>query len=136
MRLERGSIYQSDCSSKSDSIAHPEALSEDKKFFQNILKSKSYQDSVKAIVIDEAHLVEEWKSFVPCYGKIGMLTSIFPKITFLAMTATATLQMKKDITTSLALINPKHIEISPDRPNIFFSSLPRPNRGDDPFNLY
>ncbi|CAB4042552.1 Hypothetical predicted protein, partial [Paramuricea clavata] len=31
-------------------------LLEDKKFFQNILKSKSYQDSVKAIVIDEAHL--------------------------------------------------------------------------------
>jgi hypothetical protein len=60
-----------------------------------------------------------------------MLTSIFPKIPFLAMTATATLQMKKDITTSLGLIDPKHIEISPDRPNIFFSSLPRPDRGDD-----
>jgi superfamily II DNA helicase RecQ len=41
-------------------FAHPEALLEDKKIFQNILKSKSYQDSVKAIVIDEAHLVEEW----------------------------------------------------------------------------
>jgi superfamily II DNA helicase RecQ len=61
-----------------------------------------------------------------------MLTSIFPKITFLAMTATATLQMKKDITTSLGLINPKHIEIiSPDHRNIFFSSLPRPDRGGD-----
>jgi hypothetical protein len=61
-----------------------------------------------------------------------MLTSIFPKITFLAMIATATLKMKKDITTSLGLINPKHIEIiSPDHRNIFFSSLPRPDRGDD-----
>jgi hypothetical protein len=36
------------------------ALLEDKKVFQNILKSKVYQASVKAIVIDEAHLVEEW----------------------------------------------------------------------------
>jgi hypothetical protein len=39
--------------------------------------------------------------------------------------------MKKDFRTSLGLINPKHIEISPDRPNIFFSSLPRPDREDD-----
>ncbi|CAB3980396.1 ATP-dependent DNA helicase Q1 [Paramuricea clavata] len=131
MRSERGSIYHQIAHPSQIIFAHPEALLEDKKIFQNILKSKSYQDSVKAIVIDEAHLVEEWKSFRPCYAKIGMLTSIFPKIPFLAMTATATLQMKKDITTSLGLIDPKHIEISPDRPNIFFSSLPRPDRGDD-----
>ena len=60
-----------------------------------------------------------------------MLTSIFPKIPFLAMTATATSQMKKDIATTLGLIDPIHIEASPDRPNIFFSAVPRPNRGDD-----
>ena len=71
------------------------------------------------------------KDFRPWYGKIGMLTSIFPKIPFLAMTATATLRMKKDIATSLGLIDPIHIEESPDRPNIFFSALPRPDRGDD-----
>jgi superfamily II DNA helicase RecQ len=47
------------------------------------------------------------------------------------MTATATLQMKNNITTSLGLIDPTHIEISPDCPNIFFSSLPRSDRGDD-----
>lgn len=63
------------------------------------------------------------KCFRPCYGKICMLTSIFPKIPFLAMTATSTLQMKKYITTSLGLINPIHIEASPDRPNIYFSSF-------------
>ena len=40
-------------------FAHPEALLEDNKIFPH-LKSKPYQDSVKAIVIDEAHLVEEW----------------------------------------------------------------------------
>ena len=60
-----------------------------------------------------------------------MLTSIFPKIPFLAMTATATSQIIKDIATTLGLIDPIHIEASPDRPNIFFSAVPRPNRGDD-----
>ena len=34
-------------------FAHPEALLEDKRIFQNILKSKAYQDSVRAVVIDE-----------------------------------------------------------------------------------
>lgn len=43
-------------------FAHREALTllEDKRIFQNILKSKAYQDSVRAVVIDEANLVEEW----------------------------------------------------------------------------
>lgn len=40
-------------------FAHPEALLENKKIFQSILKSQVYQASVKAIVVDEAHLVEE-----------------------------------------------------------------------------
>ena len=60
-----------------------------------------------------------------------MLTSIFLKIPLLAMTVTATLKTKKDIATSLGLIYPVQIEESPDHPNIFFSALPRPDRGDD-----
>ena len=60
MRSERDSIYHQIAHPSQIIFAHPEALLEDKKIFQSILKSKSYQDSVKAIVIDEAHLVEEW----------------------------------------------------------------------------
>ena len=41
-------------------FAHAEALLEDKKVFQHLLKSKKYKDNLKAIVIDEAHLVTEW----------------------------------------------------------------------------
>ena len=57
------------------------------------------------------------------------LTSIFPKIPFLAMTTTATLNTRKDIATSLGLIDLVLVEESPDRPNIFFSALPRPDSG-------
>jgi superfamily II DNA helicase RecQ len=57
MRSERGSIYHQIAHPSQIIFAHPEALLEDKKIVQNILKSKSYQDSVKAIVIDKAHLV-------------------------------------------------------------------------------
>ena len=41
-------------------FAHPEVLIENRNIFTNVLKSKIYKESVKAIVIDEAHLVVEW----------------------------------------------------------------------------
>ena len=41
-------------------FAHPEILMENKKVFNDVLKSKIYKDRIKAIVVDEAHLVVEW----------------------------------------------------------------------------
>ena len=40
-------------------FAQPEALLEDKKMFQFLSKSKMYKDNLKAIAVDEAHLVTE-----------------------------------------------------------------------------
>ena len=39
---------------------HPEVLIENKKVVTEVLKIKAYRERVKAIVIDEAHLVVEW----------------------------------------------------------------------------
>jgi superfamily II DNA helicase RecQ len=44
-------------------FAHPEALLEDKKVFERILKSPAWKENLKAIVVDEAHLIVEW--YVP-----------------------------------------------------------------------
>lgn len=55
-----GSIYEQIVRPSQIIFTHPEALLVDKKIFQNILKSEVYQTSVKAIVVDEAHLVGEW----------------------------------------------------------------------------
>ncbi|KAK2548239.1 ATP-dependent DNA helicase Q5 [Acropora cervicornis] len=41
-------------------FSHPEILIENKKVFNDLLKSKIYKDRTKAIVVDEAHLVVEW----------------------------------------------------------------------------
>ena len=41
-------------------FAHPEALLEDKKVFKFLSKSKTYKKNLRAIVVDEAHLVTEW----------------------------------------------------------------------------
>lgn len=60
-----------------------------------------------------------------------MLASIFPNIPFLALTATATLDMKRNIAASIGLVDHVNIESSPDRPNIFYCAVKRPDRGDD-----
>ena len=41
-------------------FAHPEVLIENRKIFNDVLKSKIYKERVKVIVVDEAHLVVEW----------------------------------------------------------------------------
>ena len=41
-------------------FALAEALLEDMKVFEYLLKSKKYTDNLKAIVVEEAYLVSEW----------------------------------------------------------------------------
>ena len=74
------------------------------------------------------------KDFRPCYGKLGTLGSIFPRVPWLGLTATATEKARTEIIDSLGMFNPVLIVANPDRPNIYFSSSPRPDRGDDKFN--
>ena len=71
------------------------------------------------------------KDFRPSYGKLGILGSIFPKVPWLGLTATATKKLRAGITESLGMFNPAEIFVNPDRPNIYFSSSARPDRGDD-----
>ena len=40
----------------------------------------------------DLYLCTARKDFRPCYGKLGMLASLFPSLPFLALTATATQQ--------------------------------------------
>ena len=47
------------------------------------------------------------------------------------MTATATIQRKKEIASSLGMYNPVIIESNPDRPNIFLESKKRSSKGED-----
>ena len=41
-------------------FAHPEILKENKKVFNDVLKSKTYKDHIKTIVVHETLLVVEW----------------------------------------------------------------------------
>ncbi|WP_125722601.1 RecQ family ATP-dependent DNA helicase [Flavobacterium ustbae] len=76
---------------------------------------------INLIAVDEAHCVSQWgHDFRPAYLKISELKKYFPKIPFLALTATATPRVIEDIRTQLELKNPNHFQQSFERKNIAY----------------
>ena len=76
---------------------------------------------INLIAIDEAHCVSQWgHDFRPAYLKISALKKHFPKVPFLALTATATPKVKESIINELGLQNPKIFEKSFARENIAY----------------
>ena len=76
---------------------------------------------INLITIDEAHCVSQWgHDFRPAYLKISELKKHFPKIPFLALTATATPRVKVDVITQLGLHEAKIFEKSFARENIAY----------------
>ena len=76
---------------------------------------------INLIAIDEAHCVSQWgHDFRPAYLKIVQLKEYFPKVPFLALTASATERVKEDIVTQLKLDNPQVFSKSFYRANIAY----------------
>ena len=76
---------------------------------------------INLITIDEAHCVSQWgHDFRPAYLKISNLKIHFPKVPFLALTATATPKVKEDIINELGLEKPQLFEKSFVRKNIAY----------------
>ncbi len=76
---------------------------------------------INLITIDEAHCVSQWgHDFRPAYLKISNLKTYFPKVPFLALTATATPKAKEDIINELGLKEPQVFEKSFARKNIAY----------------
>ncbi|MES2410335.1 MAG: ATP-dependent DNA helicase RecQ [Bacteroidota bacterium] len=76
---------------------------------------------INLISIDEAHCVSQWgHDFRPAYLKISQLKEYFPKVPFLALTASATSRVKEDIIIQLKLDNPQIFSKSFYRANIAY----------------
>jgi ATP-dependent DNA helicase, RecQ family len=74
------------------------------------------------IAIDEAHCVSVWgNDFRESYKKLDNIRKIVPSIPILAMTATASLKVRDDISKQLKLNNPHVVVGSFDRPNLYIS---------------
>ena len=79
---------------------------------------------VQLIAIDEAHCISEWgHDFRPEYRQIADLRKHFPKVPFMALTATATGRVRDDIIAHLKLHEPKCYVASFNRPNLTYRVL-------------
>eukprot|EP00794_Sanderia_malayensis_P001674 gene1674-1864_t len=106
----------------------PEAVLGD---FRKELKRRDFQEFLMCVVIDESHCIVNWgleskktKRFRYQYGKIADLRSLWTvekNIPFVAMTATATEMVRKEIIQNLQLQAPLQIIESPQRKNIRYS---------------
>jgi ATP-dependent DNA helicase RecQ len=90
---------------------------------QNLLA----QVEVSCITIDEAHCISEWgHDFRPEYRRISEIRQLFPKAVCLALTATATETVRKDIKKTLKLGQNKDYKefiSSFNRPNIYLDVI-------------
>jgi len=76
---------------------------------------------INLIAIDEAHCVSQWgHDFRPAYLKISNLKTHFPKVPFLALTASATNQVLEDVILQLGLEKPAIFKKSFARKNIAY----------------
>ena len=82
--------------------------------------------NVSAIAIDEAHCISEWgHDFRPEYRQIAKLREWLPDIPLMALTATATERVRKDIIKHLRLREPEVFVASFNRPNLSYRVIPK-----------
>lgn len=76
---------------------------------------------INLIAIDEAHCISQWgHDFRPAYLKISKLKEYFPKVPFLALTASATKRVQDDIIAQLQFENPTIFTKSFERENLAY----------------
>ncbi|HEX5399598.1 MAG TPA: RecQ family ATP-dependent DNA helicase, partial [Verrucomicrobiae bacterium] len=82
--------------------------------------------NVNLFAIDEAHCISEWgHDFRPEYRQLAQLRDLFPRVPFMALTATATERVRADIVTHLKLREPKCYVASFNRPNLTYRVIPK-----------
>lgn len=89
---------------------------------RKLLMSKTFNKRLSLLACDEAHCISEWgESFRPEYRQIAIVRSLVDA-PLLALTATATEQVQKDICQYL-MIDDTAVCVAklPDRPNIFLA---------------
>jgi len=92
--------------------------------FQDFLKTLK----VSLIAIDEAHCISEWgHDFRPDYRNLIKLREQFKEVPVIALTATATPKVRRDIALQLGLKEAKLFQTGFNRPNLNYIVRPKRN---------
>jgi ATP-dependent DNA helicase RecQ len=84
--------------------------------------------NITALAIDEAHCISQWgHDFRPDYRNLKSFRKTFPAVPIIALTATATPQVREDIISELNLNNPKTFVSSFYRENLHIKVMPKKN---------
>jgi len=98
----------------------PEKLAQSSELL-NLLSELNSKGKIARFVIDEAHCISQWgREFRPDYLNLSKLKENFPNVPILALTATATTQVKNDICKFLNFTEPVVIQGKFNRENLFF----------------
>jgi ATP-dependent DNA helicase RecQ len=83
-----------------------------------------HKTGISLFSVDEAHCASEWgHDFRPAYLRLGTLLERYGRPPILAVTATATEPVRKDLCRILNLRDPLVIAASPHRPNLGFEVI-------------
>jgi ATP-dependent DNA helicase RecQ len=86
-----------------------------------LFKVRVQQMNVNLIAVDEAHCISQWGyDFRPSYLKIAELRDLLPDVPVMALTATATPQVAKDIMEKLSFRNARLLKKSFERTNLAY----------------
>ena len=82
--------------------------------------------NISLVAVDEAHCISEWgHDFRPDYRALGDMRRGMPEAPFIALTATATERVRRDIASQLGLNEPEQFVASFDRPNLHYEVRPK-----------
>ena len=99
------------------------------------LRSTHFQEylsnaQLSFLAVDEAHCISQWGyDFRPAYLEIGKIRDTFPELPIMALTASATPKVQKDIQEKLGLRSKNIFHASFVRSNLSFSVFETENKG-------
>ena len=96
---------------------------------QEFIESLVLNDTLGLIAIDEAHCVSCWgNDFRQDYKSLNILRIWAPEVPLLALTATATNRVEKDIINILKIKNPKIVKSTFNRENLYIKVMNKPKK--------